>query len=1161
MNARTELQIVAVPGGTTKHGVVLRGLVVPRLSGLDETATAAAYGLADWPDLLSHSTITVHVAQSPEMPTTTVPVTLRPVASSPVWQAMLGGIHVKPFTPPKEYPDPHVLPSAAHVSTVETIYATAGRHAGDPAVIDTQLKTVPDSTLPPAELPATAGTGQPDPDFHKLVTLFREHPAVLRVLGLILEFDVTDPGALTASSPGVIRVELTLPAAAAGFVLATPWTHYEYANKRFLPKPAVGSSIRNGLLDLEGPQWRVATFDVTTTMDRLRLAKSTSERHALPAVRSTGLSLLDGGRERQLRARNRAATANTARRSTDLELWADDLVLGYRVDVRTTASAWMSVCRRKATYGTPGGLAIGPAGAEEEGHVKAHGAAFRGAGRTGQPTDGLVTDETVIRWDGWSMVTPRVAQPSSTERAPARAWLTWRFSPLQVPRLRFGESYLVRLRVTDLAGGGLEPDDPAQSEGASPATFYGRHDPLLPPELAMPPNLAEHPELLGPGGLLDVLVIRSDPWPPPDTAPVGALDADQYAVEHDYPVNNTRMLLPPAAAFALCDQLDALPDTLPDDAYADLLARATTPPAYSDDGEYSWLPDPSAEGVSLTARPGPPLGTPVVPPTVPEGWAVTGGQWPDYAAKHIHLTTPSGGSTKVVEWLDDRNAVVRLNPAETLTVAVSSSVADINPFAMTNWLQNGVGQTSPTDGQDVLDHLMELVRFGRHPLVSPPHELRFVHAVQHPRYAPKGAVTAHREPGQTYARIADAQPGDNPWLGLDAASTGQLDVYAEWPEYDPMGGENPAKTLQQHVGSFTVDPSATALPDLRHEFGDTRHRVVSYRLVAASRFRQYFTGLTDADLSKEATFSVSVPNTATPERPAVLAVAPAFAWRTDTGARLTRVRKALLRVELDRPWNLTGQDERLGVVIQPDGAVQPRTLVTRIRRDPIWATPLPTADPTESMFPRKLQVLSVTPAGSPVPLKVLAHEVHFDDQSPRWYADLEIVQPPAESYNPFVELALVRLQPASLGGCEASAVVRAEAAQLLPLRTLTCWQDAAGLHARLDGTGPIGAHANLVQATLEILPGNLDPATVEVTTLGDGTDGVPAWRRSTSVSGPLGTDLPPITLTSDPADHCRLVIQEIETFAESPAAPNPELADRTVFLDIVRLADIPGGTG
>ncbi|WP_033287628.1 hypothetical protein [Amycolatopsis jejuensis] len=1165
----SQLLVVAVPGGSTRDGTVVRAVLVPRLDG---AATLESHGLADWPDLLRRSTITLRHSADAAAPETELAVSLRPQADSALWSRMFTGVPVRPWRTPAAYPDPTVAPTAAQVTTVQGIYANAALAGGGADTVAAQLDAVPDAAPEPPRVPPGPARRGEEPDFHRLVTLFREHPAVLRALGLILELDIPDPAPLRAAAAGVIRLDLALPAdAPPDLTVDSPRTHFAYAGNRFVPAPREGSDLRLGLVDLAADPWKVATFDAVGSMDRLRLAKAKTASGGaatLPALRSTGLSLLQAGRETVLRARNQAASVNaTVPSAADLELWADDLVLGYRVDVRAADGNWTSVCRRVATYRTGDRqVQIGVTG-EEEGHVKANGASVRGV-REDDGTFDLVADETVVRWDGWSMVCP---QPRLlTRRAPAPAGaeaglLSWDFAPVELPRLRFGTSYRMRLRVADLAGGGLTPDDPDQTEAATPPAFYGRHDPVPPPELPPPPGLVADPgDALGPGGLLDVVVIRSDPGEP------DALDVEQYAAAHPYPANDTRMLLPPPAAFVLCRESGALdrlhdgehrvdPDAeVPGSTYTQWIRRGTSPPAYTPDGRYSWLPDPSAQGVTLYGRPDPAGPAPGEPAS--EAWRVPTGAWPDFLPKTVRLVARLEGE-KPVDWKDAQTAFVRLAPAESLTVEVSSSVADEGLFAMTNWLGTGAGLAHPLDpaNADVLDKLRDLVRAGRHPLVSPARTVRFVHAVQHPLTAPGGTLVAGRQEGETSALLADPDPR-NALLGLHAPSTAQVDVEATWPEWDPMGADAPAGQRTHKIGTYALDAAARGLPEIRHEFGDTRHRIVDYTLTANSRFRAYFQPGENSAFQRQSHFSVSVPSSARPAPPLVRAALPAFRWEDQSeGTRYRKVRHGgLIRVELAKPWHTTGEGEQLGVLVFSEAPtpvpVDARPYVSDVRRDPIHATPLPPAGLVAGMVTRAAGKQPITSHQVPYPFVLLAHDVHHQPESGQagyWYADVGL-DLASDSYSPFVQLAVVRFQRASVAGLEASSVVRTEPIPLMPDRTLTCSADASGIKVEVTGTGPAGSRPNLVRATIERVSPGADPDVVEATALHDGPDARPAWRTVHTVTGQLGTALT-LPAVEDPG-RCRLVVEEIEQFNDRPATS--PLAERTVFLDVVRLPQL-----
>ena len=207
---------------------------------------------------------------------------------------------------------------------------------------------------------------------------------------------------------------------------------------------------------------------------------------------------------------------------------ADDLVLGYRLDVKPDGEGWHSLTRRRAAY-TIAGRAIGGGDVVEEAHTKPSAAVMR-------PDRLLTASEAVVRWDGWSLAVPREPLvPSAT--APHRQLalpydFTWRFeldaSGPPIPELRYGSNYQLRLRVVDLAGGGLALDDPISDAAATDAVFYGRLEPIGAPVLPPPdgmlvdpadPTAATDHHVLGPGGSVDVLVIRSDPEGAPGTSP------------------------------------------------------------------------------------------------------------------------------------------------------------------------------------------------------------------------------------------------------------------------------------------------------------------------------------------------------------------------------------------------------------------------------------------------------------------------------------------------------------------------------------------------------------------------------------------------------------------------------------------------------------------
>ena len=132
-----------------------------------------------------------------------------------------------------------------------------------------------------------------------------------------------------------------------------------------------------------------------------------------------------------------------------------------------------------------------------------------------------------------------------------------------------------------------------------------------------------------------------------------------------------------------------------------------------------------------------------------------------------------------------------------------------------------------------------------------------------------------------------------------------------------------------------------------HDLGDTKHRCISYRAVASSRFQEYFTepGL---DFTRTGDpIMVNVPSSARPMPPDVLYVVPTFGWVRQESTNLkTDVRFGNgLRVYLGRPWYSSGEGELLGVVLWPQSAPPPsdaqreagKEFITQWGLDPLWS--------------------------------------------------------------------------------------------------------------------------------------------------------------------------------------------------------------------------------
>ena len=904
------LMFVPVPGGVRADDTaVLRVLVVPRL----DSGSVSDNGLAAWPPAELRGPLQVTLTPDGGAPVQ-LDVTPRLVDQPGLWTSVFGAATVaaRPSWPLAATPTPAITvrPTSRLASQVDDTYRTAAQSIGAPigpdhtalddAGTDAYAATVamllrraewatPPAPRQPAVLLDAAATAPPTTapsDVDRIYGTLREHPRVLAALGLLFELDVP-LASVPAGVTGVVSVDWAAATTVSPPLPTVTPRSTAYLRDVFLPAPQT-DAYEAGVVRLDDPaQWEVAAVDVDGAVARLQAGAAASNATAggstaatLPALRTAGLMLLRPGRAADFAARRARVIAHGA--EPDPVLTAEDLVLGYRIDVRTFGdTTWQPLCARLATYHVDGALVAGAA-AFEEGHVKAH-AAVRD--ETGQ----LSADEIVTRWDGWSLAVPLPFPPLVAGDAPgtdptalAGTGLPYTLDvDLSVPdgtlpALRFGPSYEFRARVADVAGGGLTVDDPTADRNGSSAYPFRRYEPVASPTLQLPDGVTEAD--LGPGVHVAQLVVSSAGGSP------AATTLDPTALDPTEPTRARRTLTRPTVTLTTAEWHGALTGD----------ADATWPAAQL--ALVGDLPDPAADGVAayIVAAPG-------TPATGPSGhrWPA----WPDPTGAAVEVRGhPASVPTPTLSW-QGSTLVVDLPPAGDVTVQVSSTITpeDVAHFAVGGW-SNDVGVGAATTG--------------RHPMLTPPVEFRCVHAVRRPLEVPSGGLTATRAPGLVPVTVTPAVP----LFGIDPASTGQVELTASWTE---VTDDVRTEVVDHPVQPFVVNRGDIALAEpLRHLLPDTRHRTVTYSVTAVSRFRSWFTDGTDDDYTSTSTPAmVEVPNTVRPAAPVVLAVTPSFVWERTAGPTITRVRRGnRIRVELDRPWYSSGDDERLVLVLTPAAA-------------------------------------------------------------------------------------------------------------------------------------------------------------------------------------------------------------------------------------------------
>ena len=397
--------------------------------------------------------------------------------------------------------------------------------------------------------------------------------------------------------------------------------------------------------------------------------------------------------------------------------------------------------------------------------------------------------------------------------------------------------------------------------------------------------------------------------------------------------------------------------------------------------------------------------------------------------------------------------------------------------------------------------------------LTPQEGYQLVHAVPRPIEAPRPvSVAPFRREGQTTCTLLGS-------LDVHGPSTDSVTGEATWEEVVDDLAQPHATRSPRSETAFTskVQPfediavlagfeGAIAYPglgdlgfhDLTHHFTDTRHRTVSYRFRAATRFREYFdpallvppdpigNPLDDGRSVVSEPVVIDVPSSARPAPPVVHSVVPLFRW--DKGAEpeqpMSRrhVRRAGVRIYLERPWYSSGDGELLAVLLAPSGhdTFGPEQedesgfpFVSKVGGDPVWfSTPVP----NRALQPLQLEELAdlvgwddrdepgrpvATPTelldlpayGTTYGVRVMGYQPQYNEDRRLWYVDVAL--DPAHTLWSFVRLAVARYQPHSVRGCHLSAPVRCDFVQLPPERT-TSISRTDGSHVRVVVSGPVG---------------------------------------------------------------------------------------------------------
>lgn len=982
---------------------------------------------------------------------------------------------------------------------------------------------------PRASLPAPEAFAE-QIEFHEIVSTLGQHPFLLRETALVVPFlfpvdgvqpgdaklrlekvdwphgDIdTAPDALPTMAVRIGDGRFVARSRTADGLLREGWLHLAEGPFALLQMDVDGAGLKLDGLQATLRQPREPSIEDDDEFPEERMNYLSAPRHepprlGLPSLRSAGLTLAQLRRDAAIRGLFDGAGALDDRlvQGQGIDLFAEDVTRGYRVDVldATLGGDWQSLLRFDGRYQL---LNSGSAldSDDEETTLR--------LGVTGSVDDsvpGVVkASEALFAWTGWSLAAPEPGNviapddttvPQSGTAPPGIPLDTFpEVHPGSLPSLRFGHEYQVRVRLADLAGGGVRwsPGLKAPEEALSEKARYLRYEPLEAPGLALVEEDVAPDDTLWAGESLARAALRSYN----DTPGANA---------HHNPARVRRHVVPARVGHRFAELHGMLDkDGRVDPGLFDLLAEKDDPLAekkvVGDDGvlftypvakavfAVPYLPDPLAMGVALRV-----YGLPEVDPAEIHRIPFYGDEWDPEApatgwphARPFSIVAVEGSPS--AKWDPaEREFVVALPKAERARVRYGALLtpAGLELMKLARLLQ------SDPHGRRAWAKLEQAILSGAHWMFTPWRTLELVHAVQKPLVVPTpDRILASRHAGDIAARLDFSPP-------LHSKSTARLDVAGEWSEpFDLAELPSPGPALEYRQFSapaFDRKISRLQSPDAgpvpihgSHAFGDTRYRRVRYRIDATTRFREFMPvekdGVAIRDSVNGEALKVTsdevvchVPGSAPPPPPQLVYVVPTFGWNRAFDGKDKRSWRhgGGLRVYLDRPWFATGYNEMLAVVLPtvfdqpaPDTAAKPLR-VTQWGADPLWTTAgkVKAASPHTNDFPLAvwrsplpdmqiagypeqerhvptahglLEISGLRPGGSGDPVYIAPHAVGYDEDRGLWYAD--IVVRPKEAYFPFVRLALARYQPVSIPGAHLSNVVMTEFQQLVPDRLAT----------------------------------------------------------------------------------------------------------------------------
>ena len=832
----------------------------------------------------------------------------------------------------------------------------------------------------------------PDFDFHDMLSLINEYPKLMRALGLVVDFLVPIKN---IAQTGLVELWNKLPTDN-----IFPRTSYDL-NPEFRVKEDSTNFIQGGFLKLDSGKYQLSQIDVESGAMKVKnmankiaqsllLGNDVSVDEPFPSLRSTGINISVNGFAEHLHSRFKRNKSLEAVKlnNTSYKVNAEDVLTGYRMDIYDdTSGTWFSLYKRQGIYKVNDETITELNNAVDEGFTQASVTEATpddvnpDGSKTGG-TDELYAAENQFAWDGWSNSVQRPGKsvniddsvPSDNEdkskyENPAGYEFqlnpTFKVVPGTLPRLRFGRSYMIKIRAVDLAGNSLGLSTNPGNINATVKLQYDRYEPVASPTTILG-------NIIKDGESHEVITIRSngETQQPADFENNWGTGISPLA---------SRYFIPPEVDQMMAEKHGIFDDGIGSNAGSKILQMYNKIAAHDHDptntdpkdivvqnaGEIKidYIPDPIASGLAIW------YGNPKkLMAKIP--FYKSSSELLDLNPQKIkiHLVHHGGSFELDQSQVSNSELTFRIPPGTMESVYISSYFNDdvlkfmglynrMNaqatpkiklPVVSTNEIQQwrsyirlmGRNRTRlKIKSNNQAANIKQTILDGGHWMFTPPREYRLVHATQQPV----------KEPVITLLQSQRAEGSNDADLlmkfQVHGNSTERVDIIASWkdPVDDPSDARSKDepiwidknqvvkeikieydevdKTMGLQIGN-TPPPQLKSKDIAIHLLSDTKHHLIDYHLVATTRYREYFFNLIaqKGDLFKLTREGdrkqISIKSSVRPSQVKIHEALPLMVWDKQSASQGFRhVRSGgVTRVYLERPWFSSGRGELLGVV-------------------------------------------------------------------------------------------------------------------------------------------------------------------------------------------------------------------------------------------------------